>query len=324
VRYYAPWFLLAVVGLGCHSLENCMPCCETPCCSAANALCHESSAVLPPAAPPAAPCPPPQVEFRALEAIHVKAPRQKVVITTPAPVEQEAVTPQAVAPQVVYAQAAPAQAQAAPVAPFAAMAFSAAGPATIQSVPANRARLALGLETIRVPIPFPRFYAVPETQEVTMPVQQTIVQGQAFPAPVQAASFAVQAQALPAQMIPVQSAPAPVTVQAQAMPSQLVPVQAQAQMVPVQAVAMPVQQTIVQGQAFPVPVQAQAFPAPVVPVQAQALPAQMIPVQPVTPCPPCPPCPSQTATQQKLDECNRELQTLKAMINQQYGPKPSP
>jgi hypothetical protein len=204
------------------------------------------------------------------------------------------------------------------------MAFSAAGPATIQSVPANRARLAIGLDIIRVPIPFPRFYAVPETQEVTMPVQQTIVQGQAFPAPVQAAPFAVQAQALPAQpmpvqaqalpaqMIPVQSAPAPVTVQAQAAPSQYVPVQAQAQVVPVQAVAMPVQQTIVQGQAFPAP------------VQAQALPAQMIPVQPVTLCPPCPPCPSQTATQQKLDECNRELQTLKAMIKQQYEAKPSP
>jgi hypothetical protein len=89
----------------------------------------------------------------------------------------------------------------------------------------------------------------------------------------------------------------------------MVPVQsAMAQVVPIQSA--PAQ----------VGIQVQAAPAQLVPMQTQAM-------QPVTicpPCPPCPPCPSQGAAQQRLDECNRELERLRTLIRQQGESKSSP
>ena len=317
---YAPWFLLAVVGIGCQCADKCTRSCDTtPCdhpCPPPAPPCNESHATLPPAAQP---CPAPEVQFQTPETIHVKAPAQKVVIQA-AP--EQMVAPQAPMMQAYSAAPAPMmQAYSAAPAPMmqaystapAATAFSAVGPAEVQSVPANRARLAIGLDTIRIPIPFPRFFAVPTTEEMTVrvqqqsvvqsqafaaPVQQAFYQTQAFAPPVQANSFALQAQAAPPQLVPVQSAQ---MVQMQAQPAQLVPVQS-----------------------APAPV---AVARPKRPPPAQLVPVQSQSAQPVTlcpPCPPCPPCASQAATQQKLDECNRELETLKALIKERYPAKPAP
>ncbi len=136
----APWALLLALG-GCQCLDKvCAPDATTAC---------------------------PEVR--------VKAPPQRVVVTLP---NQEAAPVEAPpAPAAAPPTAPPAYSAMPP--PYAyAPAPAAAPPAnivtnTVQSVSAPRARLAVGLDVIRIPIPFPRFFAVPGDQEiVTRQTQQ--------------------------------------------------------------------------------------------------------------------------------------------------------
>lgn len=158
-RYVVLLALLAAGGLGCQHCEkkrsaDCPPkeICDTECLPAkpVKEICPAPECPVPEAkcAPPK-----PHVEIRQSPPVHVKLPRPQVIVET-------AAAPVAPAQPMVAAQ------PIAPVAPqVAAPQVYAPVAATGIHRPINRARLGLTLDFIRLPIPVPRFIAVPTAPE---------------------------------------------------------------------------------------------------------------------------------------------------------------
>jgi hypothetical protein len=261
---------------------------------------------------PSAPAPQPEVEVRGSETIHVKAPAQKITVTLPpncevAPGAGEGCAPgwpefapgmpqaPVIVPQApAMAPQSPAMAPQAPAAPMSyAPVMAPTAPAglmgTSQTVK-QKHRLALSLEYIRIPLPYPKLMSLPGEQEV---VTRQTYQAPAY-APVMAPAAPVAYAPVapqPVQYAPVAQAPVQYAPVAQAPPVQYAPVAAP----PVQYAPVappPVQYAPV----APPPVQY----APVAPPpQAALVPTTLqgmicIPSTGNGPCPPpCPPpCPA--------------------------------
>jgi hypothetical protein len=227
-------------------------------------------------------CPPtetttaaPAVEVKGPDTIHVKAPAPKVEVTLPppsrpagegcasgpcitintpygpqtfpaaAPGAPAAAPPQ---PPVAYAPQAPvAYSPQAPVA-YAPMA-PAYGPAMTSSTQTVRphTRIALGFDTIRIPLPCLKFFALPGEQEV---VTRQTFQAPAMsyaPAPAMAPMMPVAAAPAPVMYAPQPQAYAPAPAMAPVMPVAAAPAPAMAPMMPVAAAPAPVMYAPVQA-----------------------------------------------------------------------------
>jgi hypothetical protein len=290
--------LLAVpvllLGLGCQTASKALNLCNDPACPAPCANAgppRPSCEPAPTCLPPANPCPP-RVEFKAPEEVHIKAPAPKVVIESaqsapavcaPAPVAAApaAVPTVAAAPQMAYV---PVQTGVAQVvqqaAPQASMMAS-----TVQTTSAPRARLALGLDWIRIPMPIPRFFAIAGPQEVTTETQY-FTAPQAQVAVPSAVTTAVQQVALPA-----------------AVTTAVPQAQVAAPMVAVQQAPPPTQLMAVQ----------QAPPAQIMAVQP-APTAAVLAVPQAAPCRP-------PVTKEALEQLANELQKLQNSLNTQTTPQ---
>jgi hypothetical protein len=224
-----------------------------PICPAPSAPCDTAPAVPAPCDATAQP----DVEVRAPETIHVKAPPQKITVTLPsnceagsacagetnaafvagalAPAAPPGFAPPGFAPP-QYAPTASAPMGYAPVA----LAPAAVPTGSTQTV-RQRNRIALGLEFIRIPLPYPKILAMPGEQEVI--TRQTYQAPAAAPIPAGYAPMmapaapvayapaapmgyapAAPAQYAPVQYAPVQYAPAAPVAYAPAAPVQYAPV----------------------------------------------------------------------------------------------------
>jgi hypothetical protein len=199
-------------------------------------------------------------------------------------------TVQAMAAPAVVPQYAPAMMQAVPQSAVA---------TTVQTVSTPRDRIALGLEWVRLPVPFPRLFAVPGPQEVVTRTQYApqAAPQVAIPTTVQAAPFVVpQAQmTIPQAQVAVPMTVAPAQM---AMPAAL----PQAQMaVPMAQVAVPMAAAPAQ---VAVPQMQIAVPQAQVQVavpQMQAVP-QMVTIQ------------SEANCYQQLESCQQRVQELESML----------
>ncbi|MFO0797096.1 MAG: hypothetical protein U0804_06430 [Gemmataceae bacterium] len=127
-------------------------------------------------------CAPSVVEVRDTPPVHVKVPPRDVIVELP---------PQSAPPAAMTAP--PAAMVAAPGAMTGGLV-----PATVNHVPANRARLGFAFDTIRIPFPILRPIAVPTQPEVTMAVAPAqLVQA----APTQFVQPAAAVAAPPAQLV---------------------------------------------------------------------------------------------------------------------------
>jgi len=250
--------LLAIALSACSTT----PCCPQKTTSVACEPCPASAGAKPvaeptcPVAPPAAatpaaaapvPCPPPPppvVEVRQQpqqqQDIQVQMPAPKIIINTPAPqtitlpAQQPVLTQPPQMPQLASygMQAIPAGAQ-------------------VTQIPTGRARLGLTLDSIRIPIPIPRFIAVPTTPEVVLP------------------AVVGAYGATPAAFPTMPMAAAPMMQAAYAQPVQ--PMMMQPQMMQPQMMAAAYQQPVqtMQPMMMPAPMVAPAAPPAMLPVQGQ-------------------------------------------------------
>jgi hypothetical protein len=237
------------------------------------------------------------VEVKPAEEVHVTTPPQKVIVNAPA---QAAALPQSVFPQSLPgavpqgAPSVPVMLQSAPQQNVVAT--------SVQTMTTPRTRVALGLEWVRIPFPFPRFYAIPGPQRVTTETEY---------ATVAAPQVAVTAAPQMAVAAPQMAVAAPqMAVAAPASVAAVQPMQLAAQ--PAVAVASAVQPVAVPT-AVPTTVTAapQVAAAPVY-LQAQCSP-QVVAVPSAVPAA----CGSGAASVSKatLDELTQQLQAVQQLLD---------
>jgi hypothetical protein len=308
---------IAVLLLG-SACQHSMTCCRIGTGTCPESVCSDNVARTHPAPAPSPPpcevqtphapsaqvCPsPPKVEIAGLEEVRVKAPPQKIVVESPAPAAAS-VAPQMAVMQAPVAQAVPQSAQLVPVVAQAAVPQANMVATTTQTTSAPRARVALGLDWIRIPFPLPRLFAVPGPQEVTTQTQYFAAAPQ--PVAMQAAVAAPMAQGVMSVAAPLNVAvqPTAVAVGAAAPTAVAVP----GAITQYQAAAMPAQAQV----AMPVAVAAPPAQAQVaVPVVTAVPPAQVMSV-PVQSC-------DQAAsharvTRDQLIELTKQIQALEQQM----------